>query len=235
MHETATAKPDAALYAALARAQASFPPIAKEKTVTVKTQQGGHYSFSYATLDAILNACRPALNENGLAIVQRLSSDGNGNTVLGTHLVHEDGAMLGSTVELPGAFTSPQQLGSLLTYLRRYALTALLGVAAEEDDDGRQAAEPTKDAEKKAAKPKASAATLQAISDLILDLARLEGELGNTATDWNAWAKEYASVGSATELDPAGADRLVVGLLREKDRLVAAVARQMDEAGRNAE
>ena len=55
---------------ALAKAQGEFPPIPREKTVTVKTKTGGSYSFAYAPLDAILSACRPVLAKNGLAITQ---------------------------------------------------------------------------------------------------------------------------------------------------------------------
>jgi hypothetical protein len=131
---------EAALNAALAQAQAEFPPIPRDKTVTVRTRSGDRYTFSYAPLDAILAACRPALAKHGLAIVQQLEH--NGQPSIRTELRHADGGVIGASFPLPHMPESPQQLGSLVTYLRRYTLTALLGVAAEEDDDGNQAAEP---------------------------------------------------------------------------------------------
>src|SRR5262249_43502692 len=127
-----------ALNAALAAAQGEFPPIPKQKTVTVETRAGRTYAFSYATLDAILAACRPALAKHGLALVQLLENDGR--PALRPELRHKDGGVVGSSFPLQQVPESPQQLGSLITYLRRYMITALLGIAAEEDDDGEQAA-----------------------------------------------------------------------------------------------
>ena len=127
---------DAALNAALAAAQGEFPPIPRDKTVTVRTRDRGSYSFSYAPLDAILGACRPVLAKHGLAITQLLDAG-----ALTTELRHKDGGVISASFAFPNIPESPQQLGSLLTYLRRYAIVALLGVAAEEDDDAGQAAD----------------------------------------------------------------------------------------------
>ena len=127
-----------ALNAALAAAQGEFVPIPREKTVKVETRTGGTYEFSYAPLDAILTAVRPALAKNGLSVTQRLEDVG-GRPGLRTELRHADGGVLGASFPLATVPESPQQLGSLLTYLRRYALVALLGVATEDDDDGNTA------------------------------------------------------------------------------------------------
>lgn len=122
------------LAAALSKAQAAFPPIQRDKEVTVKSQRtGGQYTFKYAPLDTILSATRPALTDNGLAVVQLLD-DGE----LVTMLLHESGARLSGRVAL-GENASVQDLGSAITYLRRYSLQAILGIAAEEDDDGNRA------------------------------------------------------------------------------------------------
>lgn len=123
-----------ALAAALAKAQAAFPPIPREKTVTVATKTGGSYSFKYAPLDSILSATRKPLTDNGLAILQLLDED-----VLVTSLLHSSGAILSGRTPIP-ASEGIQAYGSAITYLRRYAITALLGIAAEEDDDGNAAA-----------------------------------------------------------------------------------------------
>ena len=144
--EASTTDPVSALNAALAAAQGEFKPIAR--TATVKT---GTYSFSYAPLDAILAAVRPALSKHGLAVTQRLEEN-NGRPGVRTELRHADGGVVGAFFPLLSEPSSPQQLGSLLTYLRRYAIVALLGVASEEDDDGRAAA----DAPAAPAKPKAA-------------------------------------------------------------------------------
>jgi len=126
----------AALNAALAMAQGEFPPIPRDKTVTVKTRSGDRYTFSYAPLDSILGACRPVLAKHGLAVTQQLEQH-DGVPAIRTELRHAAGGVIGSSFPLSHTPESPQQLGSLLTYLRRYAIVALLGVAAEEDDDAR--------------------------------------------------------------------------------------------------
>jgi len=122
------------LAAALSKAQASFGTITREKEVIVKTKTGGEYKFKYAPLDVILAAVRQPLADNGLAILQLLDED-----VLVTSLLHESGAIISGRTPIPAA-EGVQAYGSAITYLRRYALQALLGIAAEEDDDGNRAA-----------------------------------------------------------------------------------------------
>lgn len=127
--------------AALAAAQAEFPTIERNKTVTVKTQGGGSYTFSYADLGSILAAVRPVLARHGLAIVQRFD-DTVGRVSIRTELRHEAGGVVGGNFPIENVPSSPQALGSLLTYLRRYSIVALLGIATEDDDDAGQAARP---------------------------------------------------------------------------------------------
>jgi ERF superfamily len=124
-----------ALAAALAKAQSAFPTIPRDKTVTVQTKTGGSYKFSYAPLDTILAAVRAPLAANDLAVTQLLDGDG-----LVTMLLHKSGAALTGRVRLPRSDNdNVQALGSAITYLRRYSIQAVLGIAAEEDDDGNRA------------------------------------------------------------------------------------------------
>lgn len=128
------------LAAALAKAQASFPAIEKTKTVRVKTRTGGTYTFKYAPLDDVLHGLRPILNENGLALSQLLSMTPDGRPALRTLLLHEGGETLEDVCPLPvNGGESAQEIGSAITYLRRYAVVSLLGIATEEDDDGNAA------------------------------------------------------------------------------------------------
>lgn len=119
---------------ALAAAQAEITNPPRNREVTVRSDKG-NYKFKYATLDAIFDAVRPSLTKNGLWFVQTLAN-GDGKYRLVTTLTHKSGEWLESEqpilVEKPGS----QAFGSALTYARRYALTAMLGVAADEDDDG---------------------------------------------------------------------------------------------------
>jgi hypothetical protein len=119
------------LAGALAKAQAAFPPIVRDKEVAVRS-----YSYKYAPLDAILAAVRDPLATNGLAIAQLLEGPD-----LVTLLLHESGSTLQARTPLP-PWEGVQQYGSMVTYIRRYALTAMLGIATEDDDDGEAAAKP---------------------------------------------------------------------------------------------
>lgn len=125
------------LAAALAKAQAEFKPIERTKVVTVKTDKGA-YTFAYAPLDVVLAATLPALNANGLTLTS-LVLGGKPHRVR-TLMLHTSGQFLAIELELPAeASARPQSLGSALTYYRRYSITCLLCVAAEEDDDGNEA------------------------------------------------------------------------------------------------
>ncbi len=126
-----------ALGKALALAASRFGPIGKDRTVRVQSAKGS-YSFKYATLGEIVDATRPALAEHGLVCVQMLAMQGQ-RTVLVTRLIHESGEWLEGAAPVQPEGNGPQALGSAVTYMRRYAMTALLGVVADEDDDGNAA------------------------------------------------------------------------------------------------
>lgn len=125
----------ASLAKALAAAQAEITNPQKNREVTVSTKTGGSYKFKYATLDGILDAVRPALTKNGLWFVQTLAN-GDGKYRLETTLMHESGDWVQSEQPLFVSDATNQAFGSALTYAKRYALTGMLGIAADEDDDG---------------------------------------------------------------------------------------------------
>lgn len=129
--------PMVALYAALAAAQGLFQPIAKNRTVTIQTTKGGKYVFRFADLQAITDATRPALSANGLSVIHPLHTDENGKTYQQTILMHRDGGRVFSQLSIPSPdkFSDPKEFGAASSYLRRYALSSLLGVAADDDLD----------------------------------------------------------------------------------------------------
>lgn len=132
--------PDGGLVRALAAAQGTFPPIAKSQTATVRGKDGAAgYTYSYADVADVLAAVRPTLAGVGIAIVQRTYYDA-GRMVLVTELRHVAGGILSSTVALDADPKDAQRFGSALTYLRRYELCTLAGVAPSEEDDDAVAA-----------------------------------------------------------------------------------------------
>jgi hypothetical protein len=126
----------AALYGALAKAQGDFPKIPKNRDVQITMKSGGKYRFKYADLEAILSAVRKPLASNGLAVVQTLEQAVDGPTILVTQILHAGGGRLLSDIALPKpADGDPKAYGAVVTYFRRYALSAMLNIAADDDLD----------------------------------------------------------------------------------------------------
>lgn len=122
--------------AALAKAQGQFTNPARNREVKVKTKAGDTYTFTYATLDAIMDVVRGPLSANGLALCFSLGNDSLG-PVCSTRLIHASGQWIETwTPILVAEGANAQGWGSALTYARRYGLCALLAITADEDDDG---------------------------------------------------------------------------------------------------
>jgi hypothetical protein len=114
------------LAAALLAAQREMPAVRKDGK--------GHVGNRFATINAILEAARPILNTHGIVVIQA-PTQVNGFPALRTVLLHESGELFEDTMLLVMAQSTPQGQGSGLTYARRYALAAMLGLE-QEDDDG---------------------------------------------------------------------------------------------------
>lgn len=119
---------------ALAKAQGEFAHIPRSKTVTVTMKSGGKYTFAYAPLEVILRACAPALAKYGLALTQSVIED-----CVETTLMHASGQILANRVKIINQDGGAQAYGSALTYARRYGITLLLCVCADDDDDANAA------------------------------------------------------------------------------------------------
>ena len=100
-----------------------------------KDSQG--YKYKYADLANILNAIKVPLGNNKLSVCQMLGSSAQGVSVT-TILMHESGEYIESELSLPQEtsdnMSAPQQAGTTITYARRYALAACLGIAQEDPD-----------------------------------------------------------------------------------------------------
>jgi hypothetical protein len=94
-----------------------------------------YFKSKYATLENVVNTVREPLHKNGLSFSQFPT----GENELATILMHNSGEWIKATAKMTPKDASPQGQGSAITYLRRYALSAILGLATEEDDDGNAA------------------------------------------------------------------------------------------------
>lgn len=123
------------LASALAKAQGQIAPAKYDG-------RNPHLKNRYATLAAIWDAIRNPLSENGLSVVQVVTTEPDGMFLL-TRLMHSSGQYIQAVYPITAGdsrgMSSAQAIGSALTYARRYSLTALVGVVSDDDDDGNAA------------------------------------------------------------------------------------------------
>lgn len=169
---------------ALAKAQGEMKGAAKDST-------NPHFKSKYAGLSSIWDACREQLHKNEIAVVQS-PEIADGKMVLRTMLIHSSGETIEGFLPIQvAANATSQQVGSAITYARRYSLASMVGVAPAEDDDDGNAASETKGESvppgsygrkplaKKAVQPTVMMEqTPHAIPVLI----------GNDGSDWAGWA-----------------------------------------------
>jgi len=123
------------LATALAIAQGSIQGAVKDRTNPA-------FKSSYADLASVWDACRTALSANGLSVSQHPGRLEDGSATVTTILLHKSGQHISSVCAALPRDQSPAAVGSVVTYLRRYALAAAVGVAPE-DDDGQAASHAT--------------------------------------------------------------------------------------------
>ena len=187
------------LAAALAAFQAEMPTVPKSHRASVPTKSGGSYSYTYADLADVSAAVTPLLAKHGLAFSCCPRPADRGYELVG-RLLHTSGESVEGSLPLNG--TTPQEMGSSITYMRRYLLGALTGVVTDDDDDGRQA----QVAAKRQQRPAETRPTEPTARDFIL--ARHEGDfeaaIAGAAThcltlpgDLEAYARILATEGTS--------------------------------------
>jgi len=127
------------LFAALAIAQGKVESALKDK-------KNPFFKSSYADLASVWEACREPLSSNGLSVVQTVEGTKT-DMYLVTWLCHSSGQWMKSKLPLLTMKQDPQALGSAITYGRRYALAAMVGIY-QEDDDGEKSMQRKKAQEK---------------------------------------------------------------------------------------
>lgn len=108
----------------------------------VKDGENPYFESSYVTLEGVIKTVDEAMNGTGLSFVQEVATI-NGLPSVRTTLTHEGGGTM--TTEwlslLPGRKATPQDIGSLITYAKRYQLAGFMGISSDVDDDGNQASQ----------------------------------------------------------------------------------------------
>lgn len=119
------------LLADFAKAQSEFPTLPKDKT---------GYGYKYTDLDTVICTVRPILAKHNLGFMQSLTTLENGKSGIATRLFHATGEWIEDKVALPDVAmaktNAAQNMGASITYMKRYALCAMLGISSDEDVDG---------------------------------------------------------------------------------------------------
>ncbi len=221
------------LSAALAKAQAGMQAAKFDKT-------NPHFKNKYASLAAVIDAIRKPLADNGLSYTQATEIR-EGGFVLVTTLRHASGQWIGSEYPLPmGA--KPQEIGSALTYARRYSLSAIACIAADEDDD----AEGARTSGQTASTP---AAKVSPIKPVAVE-APVDPETGevsphmikaNDALTWGGLmiaavniAKSEDEVQQWIDDNAAGLDKLKTKATKTYELVIAAIASKRNSLMENA-
>lgn len=143
------------LVAALAKAQGQIEGAKKSSS-------NPFFKSKYADLAECWNTCREALTANEISVIQMPEEiNENGRLNITTMLAHSSGQYISSTLTMTVTKLDPQAIGSAITYGRRYALAAMVGLA-QEDDDGEKAMARQ---EKKDKKPVESPINITSVSE----------------------------------------------------------------------
>jgi hypothetical protein len=113
---------------ALAKAQGAIEGAKKDSA-------NPYFKSKYADLASVWDACRKALSDNALSVIQTTEAPEFPQTVIvDTRLCHSSGEWVQGRIVMKPVKDDPQGIGSCLTYARRYALSAMVGIAPEDDD-----------------------------------------------------------------------------------------------------
>lgn len=199
--------------AAFVAAQQKIEGAAKDKT-------NPHFRSKYADLTAVMEACKDALNEAGIGILQTPAPSDPGTLAIDTVLVHTSGEWISGRTVMPLAKNDPQGFGSAMTYARRYSLAAMVGVCPE-DDDGegamnrgtngkpqQQAKPPAAAPQRPAAKPAAPVADAQGEEVASADQVAQVRKLLTTRQVPDGWTARIFEAAGVDEFAKMPADKV---------------------------
>ena len=120
---------------ALVKAWGEIENPKHNSTVKVKTKSGSSYTFDYTDLNGIFDEAKRVFKDNDISVIQNaFTHDGKVGVV--TMLLHSSGQYVKSEALLITANDNMQDMGGQITYMKRYSLSAMLGISTEKDDDG---------------------------------------------------------------------------------------------------
>lgn len=218
------------------RMSAEFDKLAQALTTAIadmdkasKDATNPHFKSKYADLTSINDVAKPALAKVGIAVLQPPSTR-EGCVVVTTILMHTSGQWIASELVMLPVNDTPQGIGSTITYARRYGLSGILGITAEDDDGnagslGQRREPPPKAQERARTNPpetreviddpelkrlleRANASASEG-NDLLIGMFDKVEELSDKAQASAAWKKACATFG-----DPQKDEKAIIPVLR---------------------
>lgn len=229
------------LFGALALARQEFGSFTKSKTAKIKSDKGS-YDYSYADLSDIIEATAGALAKHGLVVIQEpevVSDGGRQLVIISGCIAHKSGGVYQlRALSMPVAGATAQAIGSAVSYARRYQLSAVLNLAAA-DDDG-QAAQDAPQATQRGKEPPVdsgghSGDVIFAKDEPVAPKRQLLSnqqeetlmELGKSFYG-DAWAKEQVRLAKA--VSTGAANRIADLIPKEADTLISGLRKQIAKA-----
>ena len=192
----------------IAKLAAALMVFQSEVKDPARDGENPHFRSKYVQIDGLLAAVRPILSQHGLSVIQSTGGDGQ-NVTITTMILHTSGEWLETDpLTLKAQQATPQGAGSAITYGRRYSLSAALGVAWDDDDDGNAASTPPKTEKPKSA-PKAKAKEEPKAKeeqkaprkdDSLRAIAAAAKEIGVTNDDIKEVMRRHFDKGASSEL-----------------------------------
>ena len=187
---------------ALAAAQANMGKALKQAT-------NPHFKRKYADLGNVMDACLPALNEVGIAVIQPAGEDETGRYVETVFIHGESGDKLSCRVPLIVDQNNMQRYGSAVTYARRYGLMAMAGIAPE-DDDGHAASQSAPQQQQRKAPPEMTQRRLptQEAINRTCEYIREATDMGELKKRWENVTKDLQATTAVIAAKDAAKERL---------------------------
>lgn len=207
---------------ALAKAQGAIGIVEKNKTANA-----GSYKYEYADLSAMWDAIREPLSQNGLSLTQHFVEEPPVIHLI-TVLMHSSGQWMKSFLKIQAGNLEIQKLGSAMTYKRRYALSAILGLAASKEDDDGKAANDAKPLEQP--EPKKPEFLPKDIADFIEKEIELFIAPKDTKGEWKKSILQYYKASSFENVPLEARATILNKLAKKKETLYAPVTQKEVES-----
>ncbi|HEC2186870.1 TPA: ERF family protein [Staphylococcus delphini] len=154
----------------------------KEVKQPLKDKNNPFFKSKYVPLENVVEAIDEAATPHGLSYTQWALNDKDGRVGVATMLMHESGEYIEyDPVFMNAEKNTPQGAGSLISYLKRYSLSAIFGITSDQDDDGNAAS-----GKQKKSEPKASNQTVGVLKQEVLNFVGLMKSLNKDVTQQQA-------------------------------------------------